>query len=253
MTDLPAGYRPVTGPGAWAFAVPELTVWVEATVRDTTLHEWAEDRARSTLAGRGPVHVAEVAGEDRAVRHYFRGGAVAVVLGDRYLRLGVPRPVRELRASVAARERGVPTPRVVAGAVYPTGLFYRADLVTDYVADSRDLAAVLFGDEDDDTRRTALVATGELVGRMAAAGLRHPDLNARNVLLTPSDGGLRALLLDLDRCSVEPARRPTPALAMLARLRRSLAKLAAARGAVGPSREELELLEATAVSAGGRA
>jgi 3-deoxy-D-manno-octulosonic acid kinase len=154
------------------------------------------------------------------------------VLGERFLRRGPPRPLREALASEAARARGIPTPRVLAGIVYPAGLFYRADLVTRFVPDSRDLAAILFGEGRADAeeaaepplRADALRAAGELVVWLASAGIRHPDLNAKNFLVTPGEGGRPAVeVLDLDRATVAASGSVDPGR-MGARLERSLRK-----------------------------
>ncbi|HEX9886491.1 MAG TPA: lipopolysaccharide kinase InaA family protein [Longimicrobiales bacterium] len=176
------------------------------------------------LQGRRPVYAVTWPLGMRVVRRYHRGGAVASLLGDRHLRLGEPRPWREARASDAARDRGVPTPRVVAGAVYRAGPFYRADLVTEYVAGSTDLAGVLFSDAVPPglTRVQALESTGKLLAHMGAVGVRHVDVNAKNVLLTPGNAMPEAVLLDLDRCRVTVPARRVDARSMLARLERSL-------------------------------
>ena len=64
-----------------------------------------------------------------------------------------------------------------------------------------------------------------LIERFADAGLRHVDLNATNVLVTP-DG--RLWLVDFDRARLgDRAVDPAP---MHARLTRSLAKLRIDRG-----------------------
>lgn len=100
------------------------------------------------LHGRGTVFAIPSplpGGGQWVVRHYHRGGALASLLGDRYLRVGTPRPVREYALGRALAERGVPTPRMVGAAVYPAGAFYRGDLVTERVEGARDLAAILFG------------------------------------------------------------------------------------------------------------
>ncbi|HZD06459.1 MAG TPA: lipopolysaccharide kinase InaA family protein, partial [Longimicrobiales bacterium] len=239
--DLPEGYGIVEAGHAWAFALPPVRSWVEEALAGGTLHRRAATEALETLRGRGPVHVVRVAGAPRVVRHYLRGGAVAAILDDRYLRWGTARPLREARASEAARRRGIPTPRVSAGAVYPAGVFYRADLLTDYVPDSRELAGVLFGEGGARERREALVAAGTLIGRMAAAGVRHPDLNARNVLVSSTERGLRALLLDLDRCAVTRAPEPVASGPMVERLLRSIRKLSRTlEGAPGPGPDELQ-------------
>lgn len=167
-----------------------------------------------TLTGRGEVYiVASPTGDGRwAIRHYHRGGAVASLLGDRYLRLGTPRPVREVGVGRALEAAGIPTPRHVGGAVYPHGVWYRGDLVTEYVPDSKDLADILFGDPPGGTRfdpAAALRAAGVLVRRLHDGGVLHRDLNLKNILIAGQEPGasgtadpLRALVLDLDRASL---------------------------------------------------
>jgi 3-deoxy-D-manno-octulosonic acid kinase len=218
----------VTGEhGAAAFATPEVEAWVRGTIgRGERLHEAAAREAVAVLHGRGPVPVVTTSRGRWLVRRYHRGGRVAApLLGDRYLRLGLARPLREARASDEVRRRGIPTPRVMAGAVYPAGLFYRADLVTEFVADAVDLARLLFEEERDPAERTEVLrGVGRLIARTAAAGIEHADLNAKNVLLDWSAGGPMPLLLDLDRCRVlPPGVRGDPA-PMVERLTRSLLK-----------------------------
>ncbi len=173
---------------------------------------------------------AEETGTRWAVRHYTRGGRIVpLLLDDRYLLSRRIRPFHEAEASEAARMRGIPTPRVLAAAMYPAGIFYRADLVTEFVSGASDLVEVLF-----DTRRKgaggagerldALRAAGELVRRMAAAGLRHRDMHARNVLLEWKGAAPIPHLLDLDRCDVGPEGRPSSPHPMYRRLRGSLRK-----------------------------
>lgn len=249
--SLPEGFAAFGRGGASAFADAELLDWVEEAMSAHSLYAAALARAENVLEGRGPVPIVTVAGRRRVVRHYHRGGAAARVLGDRHLRLGRPRPVLELHASERARRGGIATPRVVAGAWYAAGAFYRADLVTDYVPDSTDLAAVLFGGSDPDRRRDALHATGSLIARMAAIGLRHPDLNARNVLLTEAGSRLEAVLVDLDRARAPETPRPISAGPMLDRLLRSLAKIGRSRPG-GPNAAELDALR-HAVGGGGAA
>lgn len=236
---LPEGYESVDLHGVRAFAVAAAAAWLRDTLAaGATLAQWAAAHpGAERRAGRGDVHVvrAPAQGPDRrpswAVRHYWRGGAVAApLLSDRYLSVGEPRPFRELTVSHEARRRGIPTPAVVAGAVYPAGIVHRADLVTELVPDAVELAQVLFGPEapERSVALAALTEAGRLIGRMAEAGLRHPDLNARNVLLTRTEAGPTAHVLDLDRCGI--ARDPLSPDPMLRRLERSLHKLARTTG-----------------------
>ena len=171
-------------------------------------------------------------GERWVVRHYHRGGAIASLLGDRYLRAGRPRPFRELRVGWAVEARGVPTPVHVGAAVYRSGIWYRGDLVTRYVPDSRDLAAVLFpgrslgsgplagsrarfargstagassaGAARDADPGAAMTAAGRLFRRIHEGGVDHPDLNLKNILIRGTGAELEALVLDLDSATLTP-------------------------------------------------
>jgi 3-deoxy-D-manno-octulosonic acid kinase len=203
------------------------------------------------LEGRGRVAVVpgpavpEGAPAERwVVRHYHRGGAVASAMGDRYLRLGAPRPFRELGMLEAVRALGVPAPAPVGAAVYFAGPFYRGDLVTVWVPDSIDLATLLFpppagappvaaapADAGVAGHADAMRAAGRLVRLLHDRGVVHPDLNLKNVLLaagvdgTGGDGEPRALVLDLDRATLGDGAVPDRARrAMLDRFWRSARK-----------------------------
>jgi 3-deoxy-D-manno-octulosonic acid kinase len=216
-----------------------------ALERGERLHEAAAREARVVLRGRGPVPVVSTTRGRWVVRRYRRGGHVARLLRDRHLRLGLARPLREVHASAEVRRRGIPTPRVVGGAVYPAGPFYRADLMTELVPDAVDLARLLFEeDRSADDRVQALTGVGRLIARTAAAGVEHADLNASNVLVETVPGGSIPLLLDLDRCRVSPPGLRGGPDPMLARLRRSLRKHGRRTGRTLSAREWSALDEA---------
>ena len=229
----PAGFDLVTAGGAVALTRFSARDWVETALRDrVTLYDAACEMSRGTMEGRGVVHVvAAPAGESKqwAVRRYMRGGW-ARPLGDRFVRVGPPRPFRELATSEAALRGGVPTPVVVCASVYSEGIFYRGDLITEYVPDSNDLAVVLFDGSKSAAQGTefcrvaALTAAGGLINRMAIAGIRHPDVNAKNILLHGDPGSPDAMLLDLDRCAISEPSPSTSATPMYRRLERSLRK-----------------------------
>jgi 3-deoxy-D-manno-octulosonic acid kinase len=205
-----------------------------AVAQGGTLYGWAKAApGAASLAGRSPAYRVDAAGDEWVVRHYWRGGAIGPLLDDRYPAGRLPRPFRELLVSHEARERGVPTPRVVAAVVYPARAFYRGDLATAYVPDSADLADVTFGPVRLPLaeRAAAWRAAGVLVRVAAERGLRHPDLNLRNVLLYgPAEAPL-ACVLDLDRARLEDgALRPVDREAMVGRLHRSRRKLERTHG-----------------------
>lgn len=179
------------------------------------------------MAGRGVSWAFMVAGEHWVVRHYRRGGAMARLLRDRYLKLGATRPARELRASVAARARGIATPEVVGYAVYPAGTHYRADIVTRWIRGAEDLAAVTWGPDARTVaeRAAAWGATGTVLASAFSNGLRHPDLNLRNILVSGDRTGPDAWLIDLDRCRVCDRLPEGERRLMLERFHRSRRKL----------------------------
>lgn len=149
--ELSAPYRLVRVGAAVAIALPEAVDAVrEALEKFGTLFEYARRHPRAErLQGRGPLYAIPAKGSASerwwVVRHYRRGGAVAHWLGDRYLRVSTGRPLRELWASQELLRRGIETPRIVAAAIYPSGLFYRADVATERVQHAVDLAQALFG------------------------------------------------------------------------------------------------------------
>jgi 3-deoxy-D-manno-octulosonic acid kinase len=238
LGPIPTGYRRWTGRGvegfAWESAGDRLArLWCEGP----SVYEWAAGQPRAKeLVGRGPVYAVPAPtpgpdGRERwTVRRYRRGGVASLFLHDRYLGLGVSRPMRELAASQHARAAGIRTPAVVAGAVYSTPGFYRADLVTELVPDARTLGNEVFHARAQSPARSeqALTCAGRLVRGLARAGMLHVDLNAGNVLLDRRDA---AWVVDLDRCGIYSGREARLGTSMLRRLERSLRKLSTIHGA----------------------
>jgi tRNA A-37 threonylcarbamoyl transferase component Bud32 len=149
------------------------------------------------ISGRGIAWAIKPAGEYWLVRHYRRGGVIAPVLKDRYAAFAGNRAMNELRVSIEAQARGIPTPEVVAAATYPGPLFTRFDIAVDFIDRARDLAQLLFEDRivaaDDIARAAAAIRTS------LHYGLVHSDLNLKNILVTKSS----AYVLDLDCCTLE--------------------------------------------------
>jgi 3-deoxy-D-manno-octulosonic acid kinase len=115
--------------------------------------------------------------------------------------------------------------------VHPAGALYRADLVTEEIPGAVDLAEVLFGEGGAAVAPLpALTAAGALVRQLAEAGVRHADLNAKNLVLQPMGVGVGAWVVDLDGCGFTSGQDPAAGDAMRRRLERSLRKLGAASG-----------------------
>ncbi|MGW8265913.1 MAG: lipopolysaccharide kinase InaA family protein [Longimicrobiales bacterium] len=241
VTPALSGFQIVDHPGVRALARIEVTPWVRYVLEGgSTLHAAAgSERDAEAMGGREPVFVIPAklprdrrsgAEERWVVRKFARGGRILPkLLGDRYLGIGSPRPFYEARVSEEIRERGVPTPRVLAAAVYSAGVFYRGDLVTEFVPAASDLVEILFdnrrkGAGGAGERLDALSAAGSLVRVLAGAGLRHRDLHAGNILLQWEGAAPRAFILDLDLSRLLPRGARASAPAMLRRLTRSLRK-----------------------------
>ena len=237
---MPRGFElTTTGRATVVARVADLPTFLVLVQQHGTLFEAASRLPRlGELQGRGPALITEIAGRACVVRHYRRGGAVAGLLDDRYARLAQNRVLRELRVSESARARGVATPAVQCAAWYNHGLFRRFDIATMYIAASRDLADVLFGEEAVPER--ALRASVRLIRDMLRAGLVHQDLNLKNILIAPD----RAYVLDLDRCRVEEGVSAATSQVMRDRLLRSLSKWERRTGKAAPPGVRKQLAEA---------
>ena len=231
----PRGFERIKVRKAQILARTEAVCWSRQAVLDYGSLYWAaRASANQTLHGRGPVPVLtnpEGVGPPWVVRRYFRGGFMRA-FGDRLLRGGRPRSFVEVENSTRIEELGFSTPRIVAAAVYPSGLLYRADLVTEFVPHARTLADVLFGKKDPsggrttgDARREALACTANLITRLSEAGVHYRDLNAENVLIARDAQHVHAILLDLDGCKVAGPGSPVDAGGLRRRLARSIRKL----------------------------
>lgn len=192
----------------------------------------ANPRARR-LQGRGAVYAVAlpVSGIPVVVRRNRHGGLLAALTREYFL--PPTRAPRELAISDRLRALGVPTPEVVMYGLVPAVFpFQRADVVTRDLGEGCDLAALMMPDASPARRRAAWAATRLLLSRLADAGVRHHDLNVKNIYVTDGGRGPVAHLLDVDRVTFG---RPGDAQlhrANVARLRRSARKWHDLRGAV---------------------
>jgi 3-deoxy-D-manno-octulosonic acid kinase len=181
----------------------------------------AQGLAEAVRGGRGANSYIDAPFGASVLRHYVRGGMVAGIMGDRYLWTGTERTrgFAEFRLLAALRSRGLRAPVPVAARYQRRGPYYRADLITRRIDAARTLGEML-----GETDATTAARVGAAIAEFHAAGACHADLNAHNVLIA----GDRVWLVDFDRGRL---RAPDVAWqsANLARLRRSLVKLGAAR------------------------
>ena len=176
--------------------------------------------AREMSGGRGSIVFLGDDAQGLVLRRYLRGGFAARFSRDAYFYTGErrTRAFHELRLLGALVELDLPVPAPVAARYVRTGLAYRAELVTARLPPCDTLAARWLAGS---MRIADWRAVGACLRRFHRAGVQHVDLNANNVMLGSAG---QVWLLDFDRGRLRP---PGPWQdAVLARLERSLAKLA---------------------------
>jgi hypothetical protein len=248
----PAGYVRVTAGRCTVVVQERFVADARALLADGSLyHAAARDLGARPLAGRGIAYAVAlpVSGTRAVVRHNRHGGLLAPITRDLFL--PPTRAPHELAIALRLRELGVPTPEILMYGTAPAPFpFCRADVVTREIHDSRDLSAYIAPSEPDASRRSAWTATRALVRTMNEAGVRHHDLNVKNVLLAGSENELAAYLLDVDRVTFGAPHSSDVAEANAARLLRSARKWRDERGALFDE-DELTGLEALVPALGG--
>lgn len=226
MTEAlaPPGYESFLVGRARVVAQQPLAGAVRSAMASSTLHAFASRQPGArALAGRGTAWATALPnGVGVVVRHAQHGGALAGLTGDLFL--APTRAPRELATALRLAHAGVPTPEVVAYAVYPVlGPLARADVAT------RTLHGADFPDawratSDGAARQSLLAALAALLRALRAAGALHPDLNLKNIFITPDAGGPTAFVLDVDRVEFGEPGSAQIASENLARLIRSARK-----------------------------
>ncbi len=178
------------------------------------------------LRGRGPVHVLSTPRGDVVAKRLSRGGVLGALARHGYV--DPARPLREAEAAEALAARGVLTPPVVAARATRSGLLWTLEVATARIRSEGDLLEVLHARGP---VPELAVATGRTLRRAHDAGLRHRDLQLKNLLVPagfPGVGGAAdpadIWLLDLDRCTVGAALGDEERVRSLARFARSLVK-----------------------------
>ena len=242
------GYARFRVNGARGLVIESCKSVLESILLNETLYEYARRQpAARQFRGRAIAYgitLGEQCG-NVVVRHAMRGGLLGRTGSDLFL--PPTRALREVVNSLRLKLGNVPTPDVVAFASYPAGqILRRSDVATREIPDSHDLSVVLREITDEEHRRACLRATGRLLSLLARAGAHHPDLNARNILITwDAQEGAKAFVLDVDRIRFHVSDDPMVADANLARLERSLTKLRE-RESLTVSGDDLAALRASA-------
>jgi 3-deoxy-D-manno-octulosonic acid kinase len=153
-----------------------------------------------TAAGRGNALLLDTEFGPLVLRAYLRGGWAARMSRDQYVFTGYERsrPFVEIRILERMLEMGLPVPRPFAGLCQRNGLSYSAVLITHRIASARVLADLLDSKSD---RDTDWIAIGRCIRCFHDAGVVHPDLNVRNIMIKSSG---EIFLIDFDRAQISP-------------------------------------------------
>lgn len=220
----PPGYESFFVGRARVVATQPLAGAVRQALAGASLHQWAarQPGARA-MQGRATAWATKLAnGVEVVVRHSRHGGLFAPLTGDRFL--APTRAPFELHAALRLADAGVPTPELLAYAVYPAiGPFARADVVTRLLR-GRALPEAWDAANTDDARWPMVEALSGLLAALRRAGAYHADLNVRNVIMQDSASGPTAAVLDVDRVVFGVPDDPGVATKNLRRLLRSMAK-----------------------------
>ena len=175
----------------------------------------------SDQAGIGRAQVSYFSHQDKTLvlKHYYRGGLVASFLKDQYLGINVEntRSFKEWRLLKQLRDFDLPVPEAVAARAVKGPGYFRGDLITEKIEDTRTLADVLGSAQLD---AASWQRIGACIKQFHAHDVYHADLNARNILLT-ADG--QVYLIDFDNSYIRSGSDAWKQ-ANLARLHRSLMK-----------------------------
>ena len=247
--------KPFTPPAGFNLVhLPTGPAWFIPKSKELILHLWKELNPKLPLRivaprhpqrhlypGRAPVTSLPCPGlGEIVVRPCLHGGLWGKVAQDLYF--GSERAHREITRSHQLHQEKVPTPKILAVCFYPAGPWCRIDVLTSLVPQSRDLASFLSKRPTPSERHRAFAAVRKLLHQCTRQGIRHPDLNARNLLLsglvTPP---ICAWLLDVDAVQMESGSASAIATANQNRLLRSLLKLAR-RGVLGFTEKEIPKL-----------
>ena len=183
---------------ARAVALVECADTIREVLATRSLYTWAATQpGAEPMAGRATAWAAVLSPSvEVVVRRSRHGGALAALTGELFR---APRAAHELAVSLRLSRLGVPTPKIVAYALYPAfaGL-WRCDVMTERLRGA-DFPEAWRGAAGDAQRIAILDALAQLLRTLQDAGAFHADLNLKNVLVVPGARMPTAYALDVDR------------------------------------------------------
>lgn len=159
---------------------------------------WQQNgKITGSAEGRGTTWFINADKVDAALRHYRRGGLFGKVVSDHYLFFGwsKTRSYQEFQLLNMLIAAGVNVPRPIAARAVKRTFCYQADLLSEKIADARDVVSILQSQSlDADVYRKI----GQEIRKMHDAQVNHTDLNTHNILI---DADNKVWIIDFDKCS----------------------------------------------------
>lgn len=141
---------------------------------------WGRDARAVDAGGRGGAWFVTAPSDELVLRFYQRGGLMAHLSRDAYVRAGMARSraFAEFDLLQRMRESDLPVPEPVAAAYWPrSGVFYKAAILVRRLASAQPLPAVL-----ETLSGEHWEAVGRTLRRFHDEGIDHADLNGFNIL-----------------------------------------------------------------------
>lgn len=176
------------------------------------------EKVIGSAQGRGITWFVQMHHLPAALRHYRRGGLFGKLVADSYWFSGWEntRSYQEFMLLDHLRVQGVNVPRPIAARAVRHGLVYQADILSEKVANARDLVAVL---QAGLLEHQVYQQIGQQIAKLHHAQVNHTDLNIHNILL---DSDNQVWLIDFDKCGLQVG--DAWKTGNLARLQRSFVK-----------------------------
>ena len=151
-----------------------------------------------TAQGRGTTWFIEVDNKQWVLKHYYRGGLIGKFNKDSYLfsNYGNTRATKEFELLNQLRDLNLPAPKPIACRVIKSGLFYKADILTERVCNAQDLISLLIKQS---VNANLWHNIGKTIKAFHDHDVYHHDLNIHNILI---DDQNKVWLIDFDQGEV---------------------------------------------------
>jgi len=158
---------------------------------------WQQQNAVvGSAQGRGTTWFVQTQKSQAALRHYRRGGLFGKLISDSYWFScwGKTRSYAEFLLLKQLADSGVNVPKPIAARATKSGITYKADLLSEKIANAEDLVGIL---QKEALPPETYYAIGTEIAKMHKAQVNHTDLNIHNILL---DREGKVWIIDFDKC-----------------------------------------------------